>query len=180
MIVRATTKPSTATKATTSLRCSRKRAFGTTKDLSRQETAKTKRTVRFSVTSKVATSPSVSNEETSNMWYQKREYALFKYSSKQDLTAFAFAVKSGNFQHFDASRHCTRGLENYFSRSKKQFLDQKRKYRVFAVLNQQFLLRSAGVKDPDSLAFVSTCLSKQSRDRAIDMARRDAMVWINP
>lgn len=179
MISKRTTQPAVSTKATIAKPSRRKRALANS-----HKVAPKRNTVRFSSTCNDVLPPvpdPKDEESTGNAkWYERCEYLSFKLTSKADLKAFAFSVNTGTLQHFDASKYCTRGLENYFPPSKKVWLDQKRRYRVYAVLHQQALQRVAGVKDPDSLALVAQFLSEESRDRAIGLARGDAMEQIDP
>ena len=174
MISKRTTQATASAKATITKHSCRKRALVTSCKI-----APKRKSVRFSracndVLPPVA-GPKGQEAKSNAKWYERCEYALFKQTSKTDLKNFAFSVKTGTSQHLDMSKYCMRGLENYFPPSKKVWLDQKRRYRVYAVLHQQALQRVAGVKDPDSLALVAQFLSEESRDRAIGLARRDAL-----
>lgn len=141
-----------------------------------RKTRLAKKSVRFSSTCQVVTLQS-STKEPRKSWYAKKEYSSFRSHCKQDVVAFVRAMKAGSY---DSTEHCVRGLETYFPPTRKQACDQRKKQRLHAVLGHQFMQRSMGAYDPESLAFVSNMLSRNSCQKAVEMGRRDAMVWIQP
>ncbi|CAB9513409.1 expressed unknown protein [Seminavis robusta] len=138
---------------------------------------RTKKSVRFANTRAVVTlSP---EKEADSTWYAHQEYRSMKDVCKQDVVAYARARKSGTKSLFDASQNSVRGLENLFPPNKRRY-DMLKKQRMSAILGHQHQQKSCGFKDPASLAFLSELFSRGARERAIELARRDSMVWFSP
>jgi len=149
---------------------------------------KMKKSVRFSsvVARQAATNITTSQDpdgtasnDTQDSWYARQDYDSMRHGCKMDVVAFAMALKSGTSSQFDGTR--IRGLEQYFPPTKKSILSQRKKQRVQAVLGYQLQLqsslKSSAGETADSLAFFARMLSKKACERAVEMGRRDAMVW---
>jgi hypothetical protein len=139
---------------------------------------RTTKSVRFSNSCEVVTIRTTAREAIST-WYDQQEYQTIRVLCKQDVVAFALAKWAGAMAHFDANRYCLRGLEKRFRPNRLRYAEMK-KLRVHAILKHQHQQRSSGFKNLESLALLSEALSKGARERAIELARDDAMVWFSP
>lgn len=136
----------------------------------------TNKSVRFATTCQVATFHQPSDYDNHKIWYNDTEYHSFKTHCKRDVIAYARALKQTGV--FDSNEHCVRGLEGYFPTTRKQALEQRKRERLHAVLDQQDVQRVTGAEGTESLACLSGFYSKKSRDRAVQMARRDSLIWL--
>lgn len=139
---------------------------------------RTTKSVKFSNSCDVVMIRTPASEGIST-WYARQEYQSIRVLYKQDVAAFARAKRAGAMAHFDANRYCLRGLERYFRPKGRRYAGMT-KQRVHAILKHQHQQQSCGFKNLESLALLSETLSKGARERAIELARNDAMVWCSP
>jgi hypothetical protein len=85
---------------------------------------RTKKSVRFANSCKVVMIETTASEGIST-WYAEQEYQSIIVLCKQNLVAFARAKWAGAMSHFDANRHCLRGLERLFPADRRRYAEMK-------------------------------------------------------
>ena len=159
------------------LKVSRKRSRSELQRTSSEQAPETKRrrvsirrTVGFSATVTVMPTTSTSN---SNDWIQDSDAIRFRANVKRDVMVLAKYCKENRLKDMDQTEYCSVGVERYCcapaTRNQAKALKEQ---RVRAVMQQQAAQRAMGVSDPEAIRAVAQQMSKQARDRAVQLAAR--------
>lgn len=131
--------------------------------------SKIKKSVRFGNATTVAVRPSLTEEETSRLWYKKPDYVDMDRARRE--TIYALNQANGNVTALDPNEHCLTGLEETLSM--KQVLSKRLRALHYnrLILEQQHLERttsccSSQQHHHQELSAISQMFSRQASKRA--------------
>lgn len=138
---------------------------------SMESLSRTQKSVSFAEEALLYASP-LFIDEVCELWYSQEEYVSLKDERRT-------SVKLLRFYGSEAIQNkvCIRGLEAYFSVETNKAIREARETAIRTVLNEQRLQRQLGYYDEEALRSVYIPTTEWMRNRALELARSDAL-WV--
>lgn len=123
-----------------------------------KKTTTSSKKVSFASMADVVRVPNLTQEETHERWYSRKEYRSFEYDRKRTVNAFRMAINKEIC--LDQKRYSEVGLENQLTHHQQC----QRRFRIlrhnFYVLQQQYYQKCMGENDPETLQAISEMFSR--------------------
>merc|ERR1712154_92113 len=106
--------------------------------------------------------PEEEDEISYNAWYNDNDYDNFKNECRASL--FELNAVHGDYDKFDHTKFCLRGLEEQTSIEIYQARRLNKQNFIDSILREQRLHKKLGISEPTKLKMISVVLSKSSKE----------------
>lgn len=134
-----------------------------------------KKSVRFADAVEVAFRHAT-KDELKQSWYSDEDYRQFVEDIRLTIRVYrgmGFGCHN-SLLLMDPTRYSVRGIEEHVMQGSFQLKKFKLLSNIRMILDQQALQRSMGISDPNSLKMISMMRSRESRQRALELAALDS------